>query len=467
MLGTFWTIRGEHARLIAMTAAIADAVRDWQPPPELEDTARAALTMAMANAMATVDQRSEPLRELLARLGPGGGDPRLVGLVTMLLEYDPADPAAFPPRLEQLAGDPDRHVALPALQWLGHTRENEGDPAAAVEAVEAALALVGSDEGPWIAAILHTNLADLTMNLGDTAAAEDHARAALPVMERLGAMDDVVQLRALLALCAIAEERLADAAAELETPRHDRRPRDPVRRDRLPADRRRRARAGPRRDQRPGCASTGSARRRWRPCGCRGSSRPAWSRGACSANRSRSWRMPTTRTTDADDAYAGELFATSRKRVLRVLDPANPHLDYPVTGLALFGLGAWGLLREATSVDDAVELLVLAERFAYNRMMPTMAWERIAPHAEARAPGRIAALRDELGDRRPPELLDEAHGLVERLPWLEVLLVAADRQRREDRHHDDAGEQRPADLGGDRGARWRGRASRRRGARPG
>ena len=54
------------------------------------------------------------------------------------------------------------------------------------------------------------------MNLGDTAAAEEHARAALPVMERLGAMDDVVQLRALLALCAIAEERLADAAAELE-----------------------------------------------------------------------------------------------------------------------------------------------------------------------------------------------------------------------------------------------------------
>ncbi len=48
-------------------------------------------------------------------------------------------------------------------------------------------------------------------------------------------------------------------------------------------------------------------------------------------------------------------------------------------------------------------------------MIPTMAWERIAPHAEARAPGRIAALREELGDRRPPELLDQARGLVERL----------------------------------------------------
>ena len=67
-------------------------------------------------------------------------------------------------------------------------------------------------------------------------------------------------------------------------------------------------------------------------------------------------------------------------------------------------------------MDDAVKLLVLAKRFAYNQMMPSMAWERIAPEAEARAPGRIAALREELGEQRPPELLDQAHGLVKRLP---------------------------------------------------
>jgi hypothetical protein len=120
--------------------------------------------------------------------------------------------------------------------------------------------------------------------------------------------------------------------------------------------------------------------------------------------------------TDADDAYARTLYATCRERALRVLDAADPHLDYPVAGLALFAFGSWGLLRDAVPADDAVALLVLGERFAYNRMIPTMAWERIAPQAEARAPGRIAALRDELGDRRAPELLDEAHGLVERLP---------------------------------------------------
>jgi hypothetical protein len=99
-----------------------------------------------------------------------------------------------------------------------------------------------------------------------------------------------------------------------------------------------------------------------------------------------------------------------------VIEPGNPHLDYPIVGLGLFALGSWGLLRDAVPAGDAIALLVRAERFGYNRMIPTAAWERIAPAAEARAPGRIAALRDELGDRRAPELLAEARGLVERLP---------------------------------------------------
>ena len=95
-LGLFWTIRGEHARLIALTAAVADAVRDWQPPPELEDTARAALVMTLMNAMVTVDRRSEPIRELLARLGPGAGDPRLAGMVSMLLAVRPGGSGRVP-----------------------------------------------------------------------------------------------------------------------------------------------------------------------------------------------------------------------------------------------------------------------------------------------------------------------------------------------------------------------------------
>ncbi|HVW17228.1 MAG TPA: transcriptional regulator, partial [Solirubrobacteraceae bacterium] len=413
-LGTFWTIRGEHTRLVALMAAVADAVAGWRPPPELEDTTRAALAMTLTNAMLTLDQRSDPIRELLARLGPGDGDPRLVGIVSMLLGYDPADPAALAPRLERLAASPDRHVALPARQWLAHLRENVGDPVGAVEAAEGALALV-ADDGPWTPAVLRTRLADLTMHLGDTAAAGAHARAALPVMERLGAADDVVQLRTLLVLCAIAEGRLDDAAAELE---------------RVYAIDDGRAMIGAPAFRRFGAAELALARgdaaaglRLYRECaadlaalrlpGIESTGVEPWTVfGESTALVAHAHHAASA----ADEAHARRLLAACRERALRMLDAADPHLDYPVAGLGLFALGAWGLLREAAPAERAIELLVLADRFAYSRMFPTMAWERVAPYAEARAPGRIAELRARLGDRRAPELLDAARELVAGLP---------------------------------------------------
>ncbi|NUR71327.1 MAG: hypothetical protein HOU81_10945, partial [Hamadaea sp.] len=107
--------------------------------------------------------------------------------------------------------------------------------------------------------------------------------------------------------------------------------------------------------------------------------------------------------------------AENRQRASLVLDPNHPYLDYPVCGLVLFALGAWGLLRGALPVEDAVRLIALADRFAYNRSVPTLAWERIAARAEERAPGLLAALAAEYGDRRGPDLLDEARDLVERI----------------------------------------------------
>ncbi|HEY4826742.1 MAG TPA: transcriptional regulator, partial [Solirubrobacteraceae bacterium] len=119
--------------------------------------------------------------------------------------------------------------------------------------------------------------------------------------------------------------------------------------------------------------------------------------------------------TDADETQGRELFRRSREHALGVFDRANLQLDYPVAGQVLFSLGAWGLLRQAMSADDAVNLLVLADRFAYNRFIPTLEWERIVPRAEEAAPGRIAEFRARYGDRRPQDLLDAARRAVERI----------------------------------------------------
>ena len=138
---------------------------------------------------------------------------------------------------------------------------------------QGALALADDEDGPWARAMAHNQLAELAMHLGDRVAAVEHARAALPVMRRLGAADDEIQLRALLVLSAIADGRLADAADELDRVERIDQGTVDLRRPRLPADLPGRAAARGRRRAGPGLPSTASARR-----GCARSSSPASSR---------------------------------------------------------------------------------------------------------------------------------------------------------------------------------------------
>jgi predicted ATPase len=410
-LGMLWTMRGEHGRMLVLVAAIAAAVDGWSPPAELADTARVAIGITLTNAMMTLEQHTRPLRELLLRVGPGG-DPRIAGLVRVLLARDPDTADAFDGRLERLAAAVDPYVARPACQWLSHVRENSGDPVGAADAAERALALTAADEGPWSSAMLHNQLAALTMQLGDWPAAVAHARAALPVMERIGATDDGVQLRSGLALCAIVEGRLDDAEAELQ------RIAEVDEGDVL----------GGLAVRRIGAAELALARgddeaglRAYRECaaamldlripGVPPTGVEPWA----VFGESTALTAHAHHATGADEAHGAALYASSRARTVRLLDPHDPSMDVPVAGMALFGLGAWGLLRGAMPVEDAVRLLALAERCAYNRAIPTMAWDRIEPAAEQRAPGLVAALVAGYGERPPRTLLDDARELVARV----------------------------------------------------
>ena len=137
--------------------------RGWRPPPELEDVARAAMAIVLSNAM--VDRRrAQPSRsgDCCERLGPGSAATRASpGWSRVLLAYDPARSGAFlPGRLERLAADPDRDVALPGpgsgSATCARTRATRSGRS---QAAERALALAGDDDGPWNAAILRTQLA--------------------------------------------------------------------------------------------------------------------------------------------------------------------------------------------------------------------------------------------------------------------------------------------------------------------
>jgi predicted ATPase/DNA-binding SARP family transcriptional activator len=413
-LGMFWTIRGEHARLITVADAVAEALRDWRPPPELYQATCAAVAITLTNTIIGGTARFAELQALLRRLSADAGlDGPMAGPAAVLLAYDQADPVATLHHLERLADDRERGTAVAACHWLSNLRENAGDPVGAIEAAQRALALADGDS-PWSTAMPQALLAQLTLHVGDRAAAGEYASAALPVMHRLGAGDDEMQLRALLASCAIAEGRFADAEAELDqmdslseswTGFGGRAFQDVCRAELILA----------RGDHAAGLALYRDCRARMRELafpGVANTGLEPWALFGASLALAAHARYAT----QADLTHGDALFRACRADALRVLTAADSDLDYPIAGQLLFALGAWGLLRRPAPAEDAIRLLALAGRFAYNQAVPTLMWERITPAAEEAAPGRIAKYQTQYAGRRPAGLLAEACRAVERLP---------------------------------------------------
>ncbi|MBL7517754.1 AAA family ATPase, partial [Frankia sp. CNm7] len=409
-LGGLWSVRGEHLRVAALAGATGEAVSGWEPPPELADCTRAALAVVLQNAMIGAADSIGPIRDLLVRLGTdSGGDRRVNAVVRVLLLTQETSPAREPvpgqrlrDRLDALAGSADPCVATAALQWKSHLLENVGDPAEAIDAAERALALMGPPtDGPWQAALLRAHLAGLHMQQGNPAAAVPHAHAAIPVLDRLGALDDLIQLHSLLALSALAAGRLDEAADRLDQVATLKEPDGlfgGVFAHGIGVGELALARGDPA----AGLAAYRTSAARMHALCIPGHVTTGVEPWTLFGDAGLLAALAYHATGEAEAAEGAELFRACRVRTSCALEPGRPHLDYPVCGMALFALGAWGLLRSAMPAADAVRLLVLAERFAYNRMVPTMSWERIALRAEERAPGRIAAIRAEYGEARGP-----------------------------------------------------------------
>jgi hypothetical protein len=243
----------------------------------------------------------------------------------------------------------------------------------------------------------------------------EHARPALPVMQRIGAGDDELQLRNLLLFCAIGDGRLAEAADELGrmeqvedsvTPFGAAAFRLVGRAEMALAsgdfetglELYRESTARMQEIEFPGIPRTGTE-----PWAVLGDSMALSAHARYAAS--------------GEVAHGQELYRECRTGALRILTAENPHLDYPASGIVLFALGAWSLLQRTAPAPDALRLLALADRFAYNRMIPTMRWERIASAAEEAAPGLLAELLAEYRDVPQPGLLAQARRAVERLPY--------------------------------------------------
>ncbi len=410
-LAGFWTIRGENTRVIAMAAAVDSALAGWHPEPgEIDAAVSAAAMTALTTVVGEIGHAPSCLA-ILEQYGARATDPRTLGLVAVLAAQV-GDPALMLDRLAAIAVTHGYHRESAALarMWAAHYLENEGDPERALDEVTRGLELVEDSDGPWIRAMMHAVAGSLHAQLGKRAQAAEHACAAIPILDQLEANDDAIQARSLLAAHAVAEGRFDEAerlVVEIE-------------------------RLGHERSDFGGAFVTGAVRaelalargdteeglRLYRVAGLEMS-------GITLPGLELTGLEPWALVGDAAavTAYAlhgagdegADLFETLRAKTPQVLNPARPHMDYPVAGMVLHGLGTWGLFKGAIGPEDAIRLLVLADLFAYPRFTATMDPARTDEEAERVAPGLSARLREEYADRKGPDLLPEARAVAERV----------------------------------------------------
>lgn len=410
-LAVFWSISGEHGRIIGRVKAFEDTIDGWKPSPEYVDHARVAATVAVTNAMMAFPGLSVGVYDFLAELGPDAKDPVLAAMCQVVLAFDPARPNDLPVRVAELCESPDPYVARQALQFSGHLKENVGDADAAVADAMRAIELGRDDEGPWLTAIQRAQLAQLLSQLGRFDAAAEHARLAIPVLDRLHADDDSIQCQSVLASQAMAEGDLDEAErifAEIEA-----------------------------REHRGSGFAGGTALLTGRAelLLLRGQVDAGFARLRSGIERAREIRFPEMEepsglepwslateaiTLAAYALYEGgddgwDLWHLVTVKVRKLATQPGARLDYPVLGLVLFALGVWALERDALDTRDAVRLCVFAERFGYPRRTPTMAWQNAVDAAERRGPGVLDELLAEYGDARGPDLLGDARKLLDRL----------------------------------------------------
>ncbi|MCL8027510.1 AAA family ATPase [Nocardioides bruguierae] len=424
-LGGLWTVRGEHTRVIALVDDVERLAADWgdqlgagavHATDDLLDAALLAATVMVRNGLVAAGRGLVGCQGLLhvaaARVEDGPGPVRsswALANARVLDSLDITDLHGSLDRAATLLDHPDARTASLALEWSGHGRENYGDPTGALVLVRRALALWVPEHGPWSRAQLLTQLVQLLAQTGDTAGAATAATEALPVLERLGAADDVVQLRAAVASAALVEgdlvgaRRIADGLA-------------------ASAD----VGIGARMSVRPllaeldlaeGRVTEGLARFRAALDDVRAISFPVagvdpgrepWTLSLLSATTAAHARFAA----DPEDVRAGERLAGElRLAVVAEIDEAlathgalTARTDMPVLATCLVGLAAWGAHQGPDeTLGQAAVLMGVARSSAHRRPTPSLAWEPVVAVLAARG---APALADPPADAR--RLLEQA-----------------------------------------------------------
>lgn len=414
-LSDFWTVEGSHLKVVALAHDVEDVVAEAAVPESRTEALRTTLVAIAFNTLIFSDTFASRAMTRLETIDPGSGRTRSEAQALVLLAARRVYEGAGPGPLEALCVDPEPRVRQLALQWSSNMHENLGDLVEARRLAELSWQAADDRDGPWTRALVSAQLAGLMTQVGEMEGALGYAVEALPVIEALGATEDVAQLRAVVALAAMEEGRLEDAErvfAEIE--RDD-------------------SGTGvfgaaivllcgrPELDLVSGRTEQGL--RAYRDAVLVLQHRPV--PGLSGTLDFEPWVFfPQAAAVCAHVHHQQRDLVQGMRDDLRAKLPAilagesGLFLDYPAVGAVLVALAVWELAGDPDpeAAERAVRLLVVADRFGYNRQLPSLGWAPAAALAERVLPGGLERLRADVGMHPAPELREEALRLVTELP---------------------------------------------------
>lgn len=413
----FWFIVGQHERVLQYAPRVADCgftVEQYQEVDRDTDShagsepARVALTGFMYLLIFGRQFASPKLQRVFVQLGAPTVPAAVRGVATLVLaltEVPEQDNAVG--TVERLSHDEDPYVAMPALQALAHHLENGGEAEEAARIIQKSFTLAPENQAPWPRVMHRVLLAQLYAQLGRFEQAEEHAKVAAGVLNDLGAVEEQMACRLIFAVAEIDRGELDQAESGLrEIQRAS---------SEMGFDTSTLAQLGlaevalARGNTQLGLARYNTYLRSLptyedvAPYGFgiepHLSPWVLFGKAVTLAARARF-------DTGSQEAHLfPEVFDSVKQIVLR-----GNFRDYPVIGVALFALGAWGLYRGELPVEQAVKFLALAKALSYNQTAPSMAYEPAAQAANEKAPGMLqqyeAELRGRVGEQLLPDIAD-------------------------------------------------------------
>jgi predicted ATPase/DNA-binding SARP family transcriptional activator len=407
-LGALWTITGNHPRVFAIADGAEAALADWDPPEELRSTAQIVVSWLVVH-LSWMPHRS--IDTLVASLARWGEPQRPWAKVVHMLFVDEGAPGeSAAERVASLAEDGDTVTAQMALLWASLVSENTGDVALATR--YAREGLEHRPLTPYLEASLHAQLAQLAMVLGEHARAAQHAEAAWPILVQLHADDDARAMRVGSAMLPLLEGDLARAERILDEITDD--GREAVLGSQMILLAARAELELARGDVQAGLRLFDDAVASVAVDGLDFGGLSPWVLIAASGSLVARVRYGSTAADERRALEMRELLLTEGTDESSSF--GQPFQDFPLTGVLLAAVGAWAL-RYGTAEQhaDGVRLLVIAERWAYNRSFPVMAWSPLAELAEETCAGLLGEVSAEYADRPPADLVEEAKAVLDRV----------------------------------------------------